>query len=92
MSAHMSVTRATIDWLVLLSLTALSFALAENGLGGRALLWPVLAAILLKGRIVIDHFMGLRGVGGPWRMLALGWLALVVGVIAYCFTLFHPAT
>jgi hypothetical protein len=88
----MSSTRATINWLALLGLTGATFALANHGLTGPALIWPVLAIIFLKGRIVVDRFMGLQGVRGPWRALALGWLALVIGIIGYSFTLSYPAT
>jgi cytochrome c oxidase subunit IV len=88
----MSSTRATINWLILLGLTGTTFALANHGLTGAALIWPVLAIIVLKGRIVVDRFMGLQGVRGPWRWLALGWLVLVVGIIGYSFTLSYPAT
>lgn len=82
---------ATANWLALLGLTGASFALAGYGLSGPALLWPVLIVVLLKGRIVIDHFMGLRGVAGPWRALVLGWLLLLVALIGYAFTLSFSA-
>lgn len=82
---------ATINWLALLCLTGISYTLAERGLAGRALLWPVLAVILIKSRIVIDRFMGLQG-SGRWRAIVLTWLFLLVGLIAYSFTLSYPAT
>ncbi|MGE5623120.1 MAG: cytochrome C oxidase subunit IV family protein, partial [Bacillota bacterium] len=69
----------------LLALTALTVSLSELGMAGRAVIIPVLAATLVKGRIVIDRFMALQGVGGPWRWLVLGWLAVVIGAIAYTF-------
>lgn len=76
---------ATFQWIVLLALTALTFSLAELGMSGRAVIIPVLAATLLKGRLVIDRFMALQGVSGPWRWLVLGWLLVVLGSIAYAF-------
>lgn len=78
---------ATFQWLMLLTLTALSFGLAEAGMSGSAVLIPVLLATLVKGNIVIDRFMALRGVKGPWRWIVLGWLLLVLGLIAYAFQL-----
>lgn len=81
----MSTKSATIEWLVLLALTALTFGMAEAGLSGGAVLIPVLLATLVKGRIVIDRFMLLQRVVAPWRWIVLGWLALVLGLIAYAF-------
>lgn len=78
---------ATFQWLMLLTLTGLSFGLAEAGTAGSAALFPVLLATLVKGNIVIDRFMALRGVAGAWRWIVLGWLLLVLGLIAYAFQL-----
>jgi hypothetical protein len=50
----------------------------------------VLLATLVKGRVVIDHFMALQQVSGAWRWVVLGWLLLVVGLIGYAFHL--PST
>ncbi|KIF81944.1 cytochrome C oxidase subunit IV family protein [Noviherbaspirillum autotrophicum] len=76
---------ATLQWMMLLALTAVTFGLAEFGMSGRAIILPVLAATLVKGRIVIDRFMALQGIAGPWRWLVLGWLVVVVGSITYAF-------
>lgn len=78
-------TTATFQWLTLVTLTALTFSVAETGLSGGSILIPVLLATLLKGRLVIDRFMALQGVSGPWRWVVLGWLLLVLGLIAYTF-------
>jgi len=76
---------STWQWLILLLLTALTFGLAESGLAGRAVIIPVLLVTMLKGRLVIDRFMALQGVGGPWRWIVLGWLLMVVGLIGVAF-------
>lgn len=81
----------TARWLFLLCLSVTSFALGARGLTGPALVWPVALLVLIKGSIVIDHFMDLRGVGGPWRAVVFGWLLLLVGLLAYSFTLNYPA-
>jgi hypothetical protein len=69
----------------LLLLTGLTFGIAEFGLSGRAMIIPVLLITLLKGRIVIDRFMALQGVAGPWRWIVLGWLVTVLGAIGFAF-------
>ena len=73
------------SWLILLALTGLSTGLAETHLPGATVLVPVLVATLLKGRIVIDAFMGLRHAPVLWRVTVLGWLVAVVGLIAFAF-------
>ncbi|MGE5652271.1 cytochrome C oxidase subunit IV family protein [Noviherbaspirillum sp. UKPF54] len=82
MNAHKA---ATLQWVMLLVLTAVTVGLSELGMSGRAVIFPVLAATLVKGRIVIDRFMALQGIAGPWRWLVLGWLVVVLGSITYAF-------
>lgn len=76
---------ATSDWLILLSLTLLSVLLASSGLNKSTLALPVLLATLLKGKIIIDRYMALSRVAGPWRYIVLGWLLLVLGLISFSF-------
>lgn len=76
---------ATFQWVSLLLLTVVTFSLAESGLSGRVMLLPILLVTLLKGRIVIDRFMALQGVAGPWRWIVLGWLVSVLGLIGFAF-------
>ena len=81
---------ATFLWLLLLALTALTTqasALADTRLTAGAIVPLVLLATLVKGRVVIDHFMALQHVGGAWRWIVLGWLLLVLGLIGYAFHL-----
>lgn len=80
-----TIKSATYQWLGLLALTGLTFWLAEHGLSGFAVITPVLLVTLIKGRIVIDRFMALQGVTGPWRWIVLGWLLIVLGLIGVAF-------
>ena len=77
---------ASYQWLILLLMTCISFALAEAGFSGMTMILPVLLATLIKGSIVIDRFMALRDVAGAWRFLALGWLGVILTVIYFSFT------
>jgi cytochrome c oxidase subunit IV len=81
----MTNTASMRAWVILLALTGLSTGLAETHLSGLAVLVPVLLATLLKGRIVIDAFMGLRHAPILWRVTVIGWLLVVVGLIAFAF-------
>lgn len=77
---------ATLLWLLLLGLTALSTQ-ASVVVSAGAVVPLVLLLTLIKGGVVIDHFMALRHAGAPWRWIVLGWLVLVLGLIGYAFHL-----
>ena len=71
-------------FIVLLVATAITFAI--GGLGwAPAHTWGVplvLALVLLKGVLIAQDFMELRHAPALWRRLVLGWLYVVVGLIA----------
>jgi cytochrome c oxidase subunit 4 len=77
---------ATYQWITLLLLSTITFTLAETGYSGDKVILPVLLATFIKGSLVIDRFMALRHVAGPWRMIVLGWLLVVLGVVWFGFT------
>jgi cytochrome c oxidase subunit 4 len=81
-----NIKTATYQWIMLLALTCLSFGLAETGYSRDKVLLPVLLATLVKGSLIIDRFMALRHVAGPWRIIVLTWLTVVLGVIWFSFT------
>jgi cytochrome c oxidase subunit 4 len=81
-----NIKAASYQWLMLLVLSTLSFGLAETDYLGKNILLPVLLATLIKGSIVIDRFMALRHVAGPWRIIVLTWLLAVLGTIWFSFT------
>ncbi|WP_137937100.1 cytochrome C oxidase subunit IV family protein [Chitinivorax sp. B] len=72
-------------WMVLLLLTLATFAIGEVGMTGRQVVFGLLGVTLLKGHLVIDHFMDLRRVEWLWRGLVHGWLLLVLGLIAIAY-------
>lgn len=84
----MDIKSSKANWFILLALTCLSFGLAESGISGKATVFIVLMATWMKGTIVIDRFMALRHVAGPWRFIVLGWLFLVLGIIFISFSQF----
>ncbi len=74
-------------YLVLIALTVTTFAIGQSGLGGLTLSLVVLAFALIKGQLVGDYFMGLKGIRGAWRWVILVWLLLPGGLIALAFSL-----
>ncbi len=76
----------TVSWAVLLVLTTISFELGA-GASGRMLMAAVLALTLIKGQLVVSHFMGLRRVRLEWRIAMAAYLAAVGGVIALAYSI-----
>ena len=73
--------KALIVWIILIGLSLLMFALAQDGLEGKLFVVLMLLAAWFKGQMIIDHFMGLRHVEVLWRMIVSVWLILVLGII-----------
>jgi len=71
--------------LVLLLATGVSYAIGEIGGQGFAAVGTVLALAFLKSRLVINEFMGLRFVRLRWKMVMVGWLSAVLGLIALAY-------
>ena len=77
----------TTIWLVLMSLTAAGWLAGENDAAGPIAAALLLAAAVIKGRLVIEHFMGLAEVRPLWRWTVLGWLYLTVALIGLAYWL-----
>ena len=70
----------TLVYLVMLGLTAATYAVGTAGLGGLQLSLLVLGFALLKAHLVGDWFMGLRGLSGSWRWVVAIWV-LIPGIL-----------
>ena len=80
--SRFSVDSPLTVWLVLVVATGITFTAAELGSAGRLLVVGVLGLALLKGSLVILHFMELRHAPAVWRWSVLGWLwAVVLGIV-----------
>jgi hypothetical protein len=78
----MSTRTLDIVFGLLLAATLASYAIGEAGLGGWLPAAAVLGLAFFKSRLVIHDFMGLRFVKFSWRALLIGWLVVVLGLIA----------
>lgn len=74
-------------YLVLISLTLLTWVIAESAVGDINISLFVLTLALIKGWLLGDYFMDLKLVTSAWRWLAVIWLVLVTGLIALAFSL-----
>lgn len=81
----MNTRAATLIWLALLLLTLVSFSLGEVAHPGTLAVAVIGIVTFTKGKLVLDYFMGLREVGGLFRYLLTGWLALVLSLVALAF-------
>jgi hypothetical protein len=78
--------RLPLVWCALLLLTLLSYY-GLNRFSERSAVLLVLAAMWLKGQLLIDHFMGLRQVRGFWRVLMALYVFGVTLAIGLAFLL-----
>ncbi len=74
-------------YLVMMGLTFVTFGVGALGMGGVQVSLLVLALALIKGQMVGDYFMGLKGLTGWWRWVILAWLLIPGALIATAFTL-----
>ncbi|NTV11178.1 MAG: cytochrome C oxidase subunit IV family protein [Zoogloea sp.] len=86
----MNTRRSDIAWLVLLAATAVTWTVGETGAAGFVAMATILVMSLIKARLVALDFMGLRAVRPFWRALLLGWLGVVLGLIAFAYYLGLP--
>ncbi|CRI63900.1 conserved membrane hypothetical protein [Thiocapsa sp. KS1] len=91
MTTQTAMRPCTRVYLLLVVLTLVTFALGHFDLlsGSRALVLSllVLGFALIKGQLIGDFFMGLKGLRGPWRFVILLWLLIPGTLITIAFTL-----
>ena len=85
----MNTRQLNFVWIVLMLATLATFAIGEIGerigIAGPLAMAALLAISIIKGRLVMLDFMGLRGVKFFWRGLMIGWLLLVSALIAIAY-------
>jgi cytochrome c oxidase subunit IV len=90
----MNARRLDFTWALLLLATLATWLIGdvERGPGTTGATAMALVALItfLKGRAVTLDFMGLRRVKALWRGLLLGWLAVVLGLVALAYWLGLP--
>jgi len=88
----MNVRRLDLTWALLLLATFVTWRIgeAQAGAGSATAMAAVALIAFLKGRAVALDFMGLRRVKALWRGLLLGWLSLVLGLVALAYWLALP--
>ena len=78
--------RLALVWSTLLLLTLFSYY-GLTQVSGKGFVLLVLALMLLKGQLLVDHFMGLRQVRWVWRALMALYLLGVTSALGLAFLL-----
>jgi hypothetical protein len=78
----MNARRLDFFWLALVAGTALTWSLGERGAAGPAAVAGILGIAAIKGVWIIREFMALRRINVLWPALVIGWLLVVLAIIA----------
>ncbi len=79
---------STRSWVILLVATAITYWLGESGTAdktGTLAVFAMLGLAFIKGRLVIYDFMELRHAPTLWKILLVGWLGFVLGMIMLAY-------
>jgi len=74
-------------WLILVSLTLLSYLIGQFHLLKSGAIVVLLLITLIKGELIIDYFMGLKKVRLLYRLIPLVWLVFVLSLILLAYYL-----
>ena len=84
-AAPYRVRPCTIVYLGLMALTLTTWLIGRAGLSGTGIALVVLGFALLKGLLIGDYYMGLRGIRGLWRWAIILWLLVPGSLITWAF-------
>lgn len=81
------IAKLTVNWLLLVGLTLVAVFLGETADQLEySLLMVILILAVFKSQILVDHFMGLYRVAGPWRWLLSLYAVLIFSIIAIIYS------
>lgn len=79
-----------IVWLLLMLLSLIGLGGVKAGFHGLVFSLALLVFAGLKIQLIADWFMSLREVRMLWRLIMLGWVLVVTGLIAIAFIFTPP--
>jgi hypothetical protein len=82
---NLAIDRPTAAWLALVAITLITWLWGRQEVAGAVLVLPALLFALVKGQLLVDHFMEARHAGLFWRLLLGGYLIVVTAGIAAAF-------
>lgn len=81
----MTTRKLDITLAVLLTATLATWGIGEAGAAGVTAMVAMLVLTFVKGRLIALDYMGLRPVRLFWRGMLVGWLVLVLSLIALAY-------
>ncbi len=80
-----SIRPCTFVYLTLVVLSLVTWLTGQLGLSGLSISLIVLGLALIKGLLIGDYYMGLRGLTGVWRWAIIVWLVIPGALITWAF-------
>lgn len=74
-------------WIALILLTLSTYAMGKLGFSGLPIMIVLLLTAAIKGVLIINDFMELKGVSLLWRAMMYGWLWIVILAIAITYAI-----
>jgi cytochrome c oxidase subunit 4 len=75
----------TFVYIVLMGLTLVTWMIGKSGMAGLEVSLIVLGFALIKGLLIGDYYMGLRGIKSIWRWVIIIWLVIPGALITWAF-------
>lgn len=69
-------------YVALMMCTALPVIGLKAGIGPEFLAWLVFAMVIVKGVLLVDHFMEMKNAPRGWRLAAQLWAPVVIVAVA----------
>jgi len=76
-----SIKKLTVIWVILVILTLITATIGYYQLSGLYIVGVILLTVVVKGQLIVDHYMGLRHVRGFWRLAMLGFIIIIPAII-----------
>ncbi len=75
----------TVIYIILVSFTFITWLIGKSSLTGLGFSLAVLGIALIKGFMIGDYYMGLRGINSIWRWVIILWLFIPGCLITWAF-------
>lgn len=85
MKTLLSLRFNTWIFLILVALTAMTYAFGEANVAGKTAMLTILLITMIKSQLVAHYFMGLANCKRVWKVIMFGYFIVVGGLIALAY-------